>query len=197
MGGIGYALCKILEEEGAFPIVVSRSAPLYPTDLTRYDTARKTFDQILQDVGPLDGLVNSIGLLKNSPLDQLTHTEIDQLVATNLTGVIYSCKCAHLKQGAHIVNIASSSYARGRKNTAIYASAKAAVVNFSQGFAEEREDLQVNVLVPQRTHTPMRTANFEQEDPSTLLSPAEVAQEIIALLKTPLLTGTLVEVRKK
>jgi 2-C-methyl-D-erythritol 4-phosphate cytidylyltransferase len=196
-GGIGRALCNLLEEEGALPVVISRKAERYPADLTSYDSVRKIFDQILQDYGPIDGLVNSIGLLKNKPLDQLTQEEIDSLIATNLTGVIYSCKCAHLKKGAHIINIASSSYIRGRKNFAIYASAKAAIVNFSQGLAEEREDLLINVLVPQRTHTAMRLGNFLDENPATLLTPEEVAKEILSLLKQRFLTGTTVEVKKK
>lgn len=195
-GGIGSALCRLLEAEGAIPIALSRSAKEYSVDLACYESASSAFDQILHDVGPLDGLINSIGLLKNKQLDQLTQQEIDALIATNLTGVIYSCKCAHLKKGGHIINIASSSYARGRKNFAIYSSAKAAIVNFSQALGEEREDLRVNVLIPQRTHTPMRVENFPDENPSTLLSPEEVASEILALLKTEL-TGTIVEVRKK
>ncbi|MBS0604932.1 MAG: bifunctional cytidylyltransferase/SDR family oxidoreductase [Verrucomicrobia bacterium] len=196
-GGIGSALCRLLQEEGAIPVVLSRTSPLYPADLTSYSAAKEVFDQVLSDHGPLDGLVNSIGLLKNKQLDQLSDEEIQSQISTNLTGVIYSCKCAHLKKGAHIINIASSSYGRGRKNFSIYASAKAAVVNFTQGLAEEREDLLINAIVPQRTHTPMRSGNFPDENPSTLLDPEEVAREIIHLLKQSCLTGTLVEVRKK
>ena len=196
-GGIGSALCRLLKEEGAIPIVLSRSAPDYAADLTSYSAALHAFDKILSEHGPLDGLINSIGLLKNCELNHLSSNEIDLLIATNLTGVIYSCKCAHLKKGAHIVNIASSSYARGRKNYAIYASAKAAVVNFTQGLAEEKPDLYINALVPQRTHTAMRLDNFPHENPSTLLDPHEVAKEILSLLKQTTLTGTIIEVRKK
>ena len=196
-GGIGSALCELLEQEGAIPIILSRSSASYPADLTSFEQTRQAFDQIHADHGKLDGLVNSIGLLKNRDLDQLGPEEIDALIATNLTGVLYSCKCAHLKKGAHIINIASSSYARGRKNYAIYTGAKAAIVNFTQGLAEEREDLCINALIPQRTQTAMRLENFPGEDPSTLLTPHEVAKEIVSLLKQQTLTGTLVEVRKK
>lgn len=196
-GGIGKELCRLLEEEGAIPIVLSRSSENYKADLTSFSSASTVFDKILEDHGPLDGLVNSIGLLKTGQLDQLSGQEIDLLIATNLMGVVYSCKCAHLKDGAHIINIASSSYARGRKNYAIYASAKAAVVNFTQGLSEERPDLFVNALVPQRTLTTMRLDNFPDEDPATLLNPQDVAKEILSLLKQRTLTGTIVEVRKK
>ncbi len=196
-GGIGKALCRLLKEEGAIPIALSRSSSDYAVDLTCYDKTQKTFDQILQDLGPLDALINSVGSLQGKPLEQLPKGQIDALIATNLMTAIYSCRCAHLKKGAHIINIASSSYARGRKNLTLYASAKSALVNFTQGLAEEREDLQINALVPQRTHTPMRTHHFPDEDPATLLTPEEVAQKIITLLKQSALTGTVVEVRKK
>ncbi len=196
-GGIGQALCTLLENEGATPIVLSRSSSKYSADLTSYFATKEAFDQIFKDHGPLDGLVNSIGLLKLKPLDQLSPEDIDALVSSNLTGVIYSCKCAHLKKGAHLVNIASSSYTRGRKNFILYASAKAALVYFTQGLAEEREDLLINAIIPERTHTTMRRANFPEEDPTTLLRPEEVAQEIIQLLKQSSLSGSLIEVRKK
>jgi len=196
-GGIGSALCRLLQEEGAIPIIVARSSETYPTDLTRFENARQTFDKILCDHGPLDALVNCMGQLKTNPLEMLSADEIENTISTNLTGVIYSCKCAYLKGGAHIVNIASSSYARGRKNYATYASAKAAVVNFTQGLAEERDDLFINAVVPQRTRTPMRLMNFPDENLNSLLEPEEVAREILNLLKQSTLTGSIVEVRKK
>jgi 2-C-methyl-D-erythritol 4-phosphate cytidylyltransferase len=197
IGGIGAAVCNLLKKEGAIPIPLSRSSPIYSTDLTSYSNTRTIFDKILQDHGPLDGLINSIGLLKTKQLDQLSFEEINLLVATNLTGVIYSCKCAHLKERAHIVNIASSSYIRGRKNYAIYSSAKAAVVNFTQGLAEEKQNLFINALVPQRTNTAMRLENFPDESPATLLDPKEVAIEILSLLKQNSITGAVIEVKKR
>jgi 2-C-methyl-D-erythritol 4-phosphate cytidylyltransferase len=196
-GGIGTALCDLLKKEGAIPIPLSRSSSIYAADLTSYHQTCALFKKILQEQGQLDGLINSIGLLKTKQLDQLSFEDIDLLVATNLKSVIYSCKCAHLKEGAHIINIASSSYIRGRKDYAIYSSTKAAVVNFTQGLAEERKDLFINALVPQRTHTAMRLDNFPDENPATLLDPKEVAAEILNLLKQRSITGTIIEVKKK
>jgi 2-C-methyl-D-erythritol 4-phosphate cytidylyltransferase len=196
-GGIGATLCCLLREEGAIPIPLSRSSPEYTADLTSYVDACSVFDKILEKHGPLDGLINSVGLLKTKQIDQLSFAEIELLIATNLTSVIYCCKCAHIKAGGHIINIASSSYIRGRKNYAIYSSAKAAVVNFTQGLAEEKRDLLINALVPQRTNTAMRLENFPDEHPSTLLDPQEVASEIVCLLKQKSITGTVIEIKKK
>ncbi|MBS0620699.1 MAG: bifunctional cytidylyltransferase/SDR family oxidoreductase [Verrucomicrobia bacterium] len=193
-GGIGSAICSLLEQEGAQAIPLSRSTGV---DLTHFPDVQKAFDQILTTHGPLDGLINSIGELTKSPLQDLSLDAIDSQIATNLTAPIYCCQCAHLKKGAHIVNIASSSYLRGKKDYAIYSATKAAIVNFTQGLAEERPDLHINALIPQRTLTPMRVCNFIDEDPATLLHPDEVAREALQLLKQTHLTGIAVEVRSK
>lgn len=195
-GGIGQALCEQLLKEGAIPLVISRTAPIYAANLSCYAQAHQIFNQILTDHGFLDGLVNCIGFLQLKELKNLSPQEIDQQIGANLTGVIYSCQCAHLKKGAHIINISSSSYSKGRKNFAIYASTKAAVVNFTQGLAEERGDLCINTVIPQRTHTPMRRLNFPDEELDILLDPTEVAKEVIHILKQNSFTGNLIEVRK-
>lgn len=194
-GGIGKAIATLLEQEGAIPICISRSAS-YSADLTDYNAVQSTFKQIEQEHGLLDGLINSIGLFKMKTIDALDFSEIQTLIETNFSSVVYICKAAQLKGGAHIVNIASSAYLRGKKEVAVYAGAKSAIVNFSQGLAEEREDVYVNVLIPQRTNTSMRHPWFPEESSSTLLKPQEIAEAILSLLKRKDLTGTMIEVRK-
>jgi len=189
-GGIGQAIADLLKEEGAIPLLLSRSSPSYPVDLTSPEQTASIFEKI----GPIDGLINSIGLFKRSMLEHLTFAEIDALIRTNLTSVIYSCKCAHIHPGGHIINIASSSYTRGRKEYAIYSSAKAAVVNFTQGLADERPELCIHALVPPRTATPMRSLHFPEDPPSTLLDPKDVAKTTLSLLKQPNVTGCIVPV---
>ncbi|MBF5059888.1 bifunctional cytidylyltransferase/SDR family oxidoreductase [Candidatus Neptunochlamydia vexilliferae] len=191
-GGIGSALATLLKKEGATPLILSKSSPDYPVDLTNFEATQKLF----QSLGPLDGLINCVGHLSIKPFHALSSQEIDHLIATNLHTLLYSCHAAQIKPSGHIINLSSSSFSRGRKSYTLYSSAKAAIVNFTQGLAEERPDLHINAIVPQRTATPMRTSNFPSEDPSTLLSPEEVSQEILLLLKQKA-TGSLFEVRKK
>lgn len=195
-GGIGQALAVLLENEGAQVLKIARGSLKYPADLRSFDIAQATFDTIYKTHGPLDGLINSIGLFKRKKVEELAPDEIEELIAANLTSLIFSCKCAQIKPKGHILNIASSAYSRGRKEYAVYACAKAAVVNFTQGLAEERPDLLINTLVPQRTLTSMRQKHFPDENPATLLKPEEVAQAIIDLLKNTQTTGTILDVRK-
>ena len=129
-------------------------------------------------------------------MQKLTPLEIEKTIRINLTGLILCCKEAKLKKDAHIINISSSSYSRGRKNASIYSSAKAAVVNFTQALSQELPNLKINVVAPGRTNTNMRRDNFKDENINTLLSPSDVAKEVISLLKESSLTSSIVEIKK-
>lgn len=187
-GGIGSEICKKIKQLGGIAIPLSRKTGL---DLTDPLSIEATFTKL----GPLDGLINCAGMLKVAPIHQLSFAEIDEHLNVNLKGVILCCKTAQLSPGAHVINIASSSFTRGRKEMSIYSCAKAAVVNFTQALSEERPELRVHTVVPQRTKTAMRLTNFPDEDPTSLLNPEAVAASVIALLKDPHSTGMLVEVK--
>ncbi|MDR3624075.1 MAG: bifunctional cytidylyltransferase/SDR family oxidoreductase [Chlamydiales bacterium] len=195
-GGIGSALRKELEEECVKVLLVSKSSKSYPVDITSPDQLAKVFKRIYQEHGLIDGLINAAGVLRKKRVDCLEEHEIQEQLLVNLHGVIHACRFARMQKDGHIVNIASSSFSRGRAESVIYSAAKAGVVNFTQGFAEEHPELHVNVIVPQRTHTKLRKMNFHEEDETTLLSPEVVAQVIIKLLKEENITGQIIEVRQ-
>ncbi len=195
-GGIGQAICALLRQEGAEPLVIARSSPEYMADLTSSQEARQVFKKIHQRFGPIDGLINCVGYFDLKSFDTLSVKEIKKQINTNLLSCILCCRFAKLKNRGHILNIASSSYSRGRKNYALYSSSKAAIVNFTQALAEEWHHLYVNALVPQRTNTKLRSFHFPNESEETLLQPHEVAQTILDILKQEALTGTIFEVRQ-
>lgn len=194
-GDIGQEIAELMRQEGAIPLLLSRTASKYAVDLTSAEETQKIFAQLANEHGPLDGLINCIGLFKLKEVAQLTSSEIEELIATNFTSIILSCKYAEIKTGGNIINIASSAYSRGRKGYAVYSAAKAAVVNFTQALSEERTDLLINTLIPQRTHTRMRSAYFPNEDPALLLTPNQVAEAALNLLKESSITGMAIEVR--
>lgn len=195
MGGIGSCITKTLIAEGATVLSLSRSSP-YKLDLTKPETIHEVFENIHKELGLIDGLINCAGLLKVKPLKKYSLTEIQELLAVNFTGLVACCQSVRLKNGGHIINLASSSFSFGRKYYSIYSSSKAAVVNFTQALSEELPDLKINTVIPSRTNTPMRWNNFPGEDQNTLLDPEEVAQTIADLLKDPNTTGSIIPVRK-
>ncbi len=195
-GGIGQALCLLLKKLGATIIEISQTTSPWKADLTKYLEVKMLFERIHQTYGTIDGLINGVGTLQVKAFEKLSHNEIKQTVDANLMSTIYCCKCAQLKKGGHIINISSSSYSKGRKDYLIYSASKAAVVNFTQGLAEERPDLCVNTIVPQRTDTSLRKTHFPQEDKTSLIQPEEIADKIANLLKSASCTGSILEVRK-
>ncbi|MCC6127630.1 MAG: SDR family oxidoreductase [Chlamydiae bacterium] len=188
-GGIGAAVCELLIDEGAIVTKLSRKTGL---DLTKPATIVKAF----KCLGPIDGLINCAGDLKVKPLQMHTLQEIQELIQVNFTGLVMACRQAQIRQGGHIINLASSAYTRGRKNYGIYSAAKAAVINFTQSLAEENPQLHIHAVIPQRTNTAMRTSNFPEEDINLLLEPKDVATATLQLLKDSLHTGLLVDVKK-
>ena len=195
-GGIGQALIDLLNKEKAKVIPLSRSTNI-KIDLTSIQSIKDAFQHIFEKYGEIDGLINSAGLLNISPLKNMDNEEIEKLIKINLTGLIISCKEAKMKKEGHIINIASSSSFKGRENSSIYSSCKAAVVNFTQAIANEYPNMKINTIIPQRTNTPMRRKNFPDEDSSILLPPEKVATAIINLLKNKKITGSIVEVKAK
>lgn len=194
-GGIGKAIKSQLEKQGAIVYSLSRTSTPYNLDLSSYASIQNAFNRIKKEIGPVDGLINSAGMLKIQPFEKLSQKEIFDLLSVNLLGLVYCCKEVLLKKGGHIINIASSSYSKGRKDYALYSSAKAGVVNFTEGLSLERPDLYINTIVPERTNTSMRRAHFPKESLKSLLEPDSIAKKVIQILKAKI-TGTIVNLRK-
>ncbi len=189
-GEIGAAIAKALVSESAEAISLSKSAD---GDLSNPDHAEETFNTL----GPIDGVINCTGFLLVKAFHNTSPAEIETTLASNLSSVIYACRFAQIKPGGHVINIASSSYTRGRKDYAVYSAAKAAVVNFSQALALEKPDLHINTIAPSRTNSPMRSANFPNENTAELLHPSEIATEVIRLLRTSGVTGATIDIKKE
>lgn len=195
-GGIGSSIVSILQENGAMALSLSQFSKEFPVDITKEEEVKEVFAKIEREFGMIDGLINAAGCLTKKNLEQFSIEEMAKELSVNLYGVIHTCKRASIKEGGHVINISSSSFTKGRAGCAIYSASKAGVVNFTQALAEERPHLQVNVVVPQRTKTALRLKNFQDDDLNLLLEPNEVAKVILDLLKTPTITGQIIEVRK-
>lgn len=193
-GGIGQEITKDLRSLGARVIPIGRSSSCYPLDLTQKEMIFPLFDRIYEEFGLLDGFINAAGILTKKKLKELSIEEIERELQVNLHGAIFAAKGVKLKKGGHIINISSSSFAKGRKEMSIYSASKAGLINFSQALAEELHEQRVNVIVPKRTNTLMRLYNFPGEDPSTLLDPALVSKKVIQLLSQDTVTGHIIEV---
>ncbi|WP_347455433.1 bifunctional cytidylyltransferase/SDR family oxidoreductase [Acinetobacter thermotolerans] len=196
--GIGLEMKNIATLHGAYVEVASRS--YNQVDICNLEQVKNYLESIKTKLGGIDFVINTAGLLIKKPIDTLTLDEITALIGVNYTGAVnvaIAAKPYLLESSGMLMNFTSSSYTRGRAFYALYSSTNAAIVNFTQALAEEWSDegIRVTCINPERTATPMRTANFGVEPPELLLSAQEVALTGLKVLGTKN-TGIIVDVRK-
>lgn len=183
--GIGMDIVDLCRRYGSKVYPCSRS--LNGVDVTSPESLTKIFSDINNDAGRIDFVINTSGLLNRKPLITMSDKEITESYKTNYIGVINVARASfdYLKNShGMLINFTSSSYTRGRSNYSIYSSSKAAVVNLTQALAEEwlTHGIRINVINPERTATPMRTANFGNEPVDSLLKSEDVAAFTLSVM---------------
>lgn len=195
--GIGLNIVNLTKLYGAKVEVFSRTAT--NTNIALLSDVERDLDSVYQKYGSIDFVVNTASILIKSHLEFMSYGDILDTININYLGAINVAKASlpYLeKTSGQLLNFASSSYTRGRSGYSLYSSSKAAIVNLTQALAEEFKSVnqvRVNCISPQRTLTPMRTANFGKENPDTLLDPKDVAYVAINTLLSDF-TGQIVEV---
>ncbi|WP_407306617.1 D-ribitol-5-phosphate cytidylyltransferase [Acinetobacter sp.] len=196
--GIGWEMKNLALVHGAHVEIASRS--YNQVDICNLENVKAYLSGIKEKIGHIDYVVNTAGLLIKKPIDRLNVEELTSLIGVNYTGAVnvaIAAKPYLLETSGMLMNFTSSSYTRGRAFYAVYSSTNAAIVNFTQALAEEwdNEDIRVTCINPERTATPMRTANFGIEPAGLLLSAQEVALTSLKVLGTQN-TGIIVDIRK-
>ncbi len=192
--GIGAALAQALAEAGADVAIAdldlasaqARAQELIAfgvrtlairVDVVRAEQVQQMVEQVVDAWGRLDVAINSAGVAKISPAEELAEEEWDAIVGVDLKG-IYLCTRAEgvamLAQGSgSIINIASMSgqIVNRPQLHSHYNAAKAGVIQYSRSCAAEwaNRGVHVNTLSPGHTRTPM-TAAAEPAMGSTWIS---------------------------
>ncbi|HUT19153.1 MAG TPA: SDR family oxidoreductase [Anaerolineae bacterium] len=159
-----------------------------PTDVTDEAQVEHLVAQALDHYGRVNGLVNSAGV---SPLSPITETSLEvweHTLAVNATGTFLCCRAVWAPMieagGGSILNISSGAGKRAHAGWVAYCASKWAVMGLTESLALEGfpVGIRVNALCPGPTATPMREANFPNEDKSRLLDPEEVAEAALFFL---------------
>lgn len=171
--GIGEAIARRLANAGATVAVADinldgasetarsiGSAFSIQIDITRADSVRGAFDQVLSKRGKIDVLVNNAGIGgKAAPLWEQTDQDWQHIIAVNMTGVFNCCRAVieHMREKKYgrIVNIASIAGKEGNPNMTGYSATKAGVIGFTKSLAKEvaLDGICVNAVAPAVVHT--------------------------------------------
>ena len=190
--GIGLATARRLSAE--FDVVsLSRTEATgittYRTDITQPGEVAEAFGKIAEQHGTPEVLVNNAGFVEPKGLLEMSLEDWATTVAVNLTGAFICTQqfVRHARRhgrGGKIVNIASTAGTRPQPGWSAYAAAKAGVINFSLSMAEELRPYGIRVycVAPGRCATDLRRRLAPDEDQSTIMQPAEVAEFIHHLI---------------
>ncbi len=201
--GIGRATAAALVRQGARVAIGDIEAPLAQRTAQELGggaiglaldvTDRQSFEAFLQQVeeqlGPLDVLVNNAGIMPVGPFVDEPDAVAERLVDINLNGVIYGSKLAlkrFLPRGrGHLVNIASSAGKVGAAGGATYSATKFGVVGLSEAIRTEvrATGIRVSIVMPVGVNTELYSGLPALRGFATA-EPEDVADAIVEALQT-------------
>jgi 3-oxoacyl-[acyl-carrier protein] reductase len=217
--GIGAAISRALAEVGAAVAINYRERTdaakklaedlrktgvnviIVRADVSQAEAVSKMVDSAKSELGTIDILINNAGIAITRGIDDLSETDFDRTIATNLKSV-FLCTQAVLpmmrtKKWGRIVNI-SSGAARGAGAIGPhYNASKAGVEGLTRGYAARlvKEGITVNAVAPSLIETEMMKGqeNLVSRIPLGRFGKAdEVARAVMMLVDNPYMTGQTV-----
>ncbi|MGQ4877183.1 SDR family oxidoreductase [Billgrantia sp. LNSP4103-1] len=231
--GLGFAMARRLGRQGATPALLDMDsdaldkavstlhaegieASAFRVNVAEEDSVKRAFGDIAASLGPVGGLVNNAGILRDALLVKAKDGKVEKtmslaqwqaVIDVNLTGVFLcgreaASQMVEAGHGGVIVNISSISRA-GNMGQSNYAAAKAAVVSLTTTWAKElaRYDIRVGAVAPGFIETDM-TASMREDMLEKLTAgvplkrlgePDHIARSVAFIFENDYFTGRVIE----
>jgi NADP-dependent 3-hydroxy acid dehydrogenase YdfG len=213
--GIGAATAELLAGQGARVVLGARrldrlaavagriadrggQAAYQATDVRRRADVAGLTALAQERFGRLDVMVSNVGVGLVSPLDALRVDDWDEMIDTNIKGVLYGIAAAlpvfRRQQAGQFVHVASTAAYKTSPAQAVYSGTKFAVRAISEGLRQEAgEHLRVTIVSPGFTRTdfvhgaadPGVRAQFIEARDRMAIPPEAVARAIAFAITQP------------
>jgi acetoacetyl-CoA reductase len=171
MGGIGTSICQRLAKEG-YTVVAGcgpsrnfqqwldeQSALGYKFqvsvgNVSDWDSTEKAFEQVRNNFGPVDVLVNNAGITRDGLFRKMSQDDWRAVIDTNLNSLFNVTKQVVEgmieRQWGRIINISSVNGQKGQFGQTNYSTAKAGIHGFTMALAQEvaSKGVTVNTISP-------------------------------------------------
>jgi 3-oxoacyl-[acyl-carrier protein] reductase len=140
----------------------------FKSDAADYAAAEALVDQVVQEFGKLDVLINNAGITKDGLLMRMSQEQWDEVIRVNLSSVFNLTKAAtkHMMRAKYgsIVNMSSVVGVKGNAGQANYAASKAGIIGFTKSVALElgSRNIRCNAIAPGFIETEM-TASLDEK----------------------------------
>lgn len=152
---------KLIEKYGGKALKIK-------TDLSDDENCQQAVDQVIQEFGKLNVLVNNAG--KQFPTEDflaITPDQLQETFSTNIFSMFYLSQAAlpHMKKGDTIINTSSITAYNGSPGLIDYSATKGAITSFTRSLALNliEKGIRVNAVAPGPIWTPLIPATFDKE----------------------------------
>ena len=160
-----------------------------PCDLRDAEATERAINQLADEMGSVDGLINNAGLVIRKDVWTLSLEEWRAMIDTNVSGLFHATRAVlpRLKaQGrGHVINISSISGKVPLPGGSGYAASKYAVTGFSESLLHEVRDfgIKVTIVFPGSVDSASHR-HGPDADTSWKVRPEEVGEACRAVLRT-------------
>jgi L-fucose dehydrogenase len=171
--GIGKSIARALVEEGAISVIIDKSeesirtlpdssqkSHFFKADLSSAEACKNIIEEIVNEFGHIDGIVNNAGNNDGIGLEKGTPEAFVKSLTNNAGHFYYMVHYAlpSLKASrGSIVNIGSKTSITGQGGTSGYVAAKGAILALTREWAVELLPfhIRVNAVIPAEVATPL------------------------------------------